>query len=376
MIKLKRTLFCALFLFMTAQSINAYAEYQSTMDKLNQMLDVSGENYFSKAVTMVDSASDSVLMSMFLVNPQSEELITLLEGLDRALARGVKVEIYVNARYNADDWAFLNNYFYASPRKQISINPIGDNHFLYHKLIIVDEKTILEGSLNWLRDYDNDRLEYALLMEDRLLAQKKTLFLHRVKHAKVEMENPDLLWRSKMPWISEQVLNASIPVRALTEDNMIWKLIDKKEYDLFDGYLILVFQAAIAAKATFEVNYEDLAYGLSLGKFKEKKQRKKVYRLLVKLQKRGLVDIKSHNNEQTEVSLVASDSPSFNVPIDIVSSDFVRSSGYEFKTAYLMCALLNDIYNRTKGLYDEQERDRLKALLAQYTLAPVPPLLK
>lgn len=376
MFKYKSFFFVLLTIFSLSYSINAYASYQQTMDKLNQILDVSGDNYFIKAVDMIQNAKESVLMSMFLVENESQELMTLLQELDKALERGLEVELYVNARYNADDWAFLNNYFYASPRKAIKIHPVGDNHFLYHKMIIVDEKTILEGSINWSRDYNKDDLEYAIIQQDPLLAQNKILALHHVDHAKKEMENPDLLWRSKMSWIDKSVYEAMVPVRAVTEDDMLFALLDKGDDDLFDLYLMLLYQAALAKDKSFVVEYNELAFGLKLDTYKEKKQKKKVFKAIKKLSKRGMLEILEQSKDSLKVELTALSSPSFAVPIDILAPAFMREFTYEFKTAYLICALLNDIYSRSKDIYTDQQREHLKALLGTYKLAIVPPLLK
>lgn len=372
-----RVWFVVFFLcFSALLSFNAYADYSTTLEKINEVLDVSGDNYFKKAVHMIQHAQESVVMSMFLVEEESEQVMTLLEELNDALARGLKVELYINTRYNADEWAFLNNYFYASPRKAIDIYPVGENHFLHHKLIIIDEKTVLEGSINWSRDYDKDKLEYALLVEDELLAQNKILYLHQVNHAKYDMENKDLLWRSQMAWIKPSVVDAKVPARVLTEDDLVWKMIERQEYDNFDLYLMLLHHAALVKSSELDINYSDLAYGLKINNLKEKKQKKIIYKKLRKLQKMALLKIESHNKTKTKVRLAYFDLPSFTVPLDILAPDFVRLSTYEFKTAYLMCALLNDIYNRTKDLYTQEQREHLKTLLGSYKLAPIPPVIK
>jgi len=87
-------------------------------------------------------------MSMYIIRPLKKGPVKLLlRDLEEALARGVNVEIYLNSKFDYP-WGKpfkLDAAFDYLEEKGANIYIAGHNYRLHDKLIIVDNRYVVEG---------------------------------------------------------------------------------------------------------------------------------------------------------------------------------------------------------------------------------------
>ncbi len=67
-----------------------------------RVADISDRKYEPAVIELLDSAERSIIISMYILKPSSAPVALLIKDLTEALQRGVKVEIYLNTRFQSD----------------------------------------------------------------------------------------------------------------------------------------------------------------------------------------------------------------------------------------------------------------------------------
>ena len=133
-----------------------------------QVMDISDRKYEKSVISLLDNAEESIIMSMYIINPLAKGPVMLLvRDLGEALDRGVRVEIYLNSRFNFN---FEGKRHIKEPLVRLQemgakIYPVSSNYRLHYKLIIVDGRYVVEGSVNWSVSALKSNYESAVLID-------------------------------------------------------------------------------------------------------------------------------------------------------------------------------------------------------------------
>ena len=68
-----------------------------------KVADISDRKYEPAVIDLLDSASQSIVISMYILKPSTAPVALLVKDLTEALQRGVKVEIYLNTCFQSDN---------------------------------------------------------------------------------------------------------------------------------------------------------------------------------------------------------------------------------------------------------------------------------
>ena len=71
--------------------------------------DISDRKYENAVIEVIDNAKSSIYVSVFVVSAEVDRVKKLLEGIERAIGRGVKVEFWVNTNRVSGDRYILAN---------------------------------------------------------------------------------------------------------------------------------------------------------------------------------------------------------------------------------------------------------------------------
>ena len=344
-----------------------------------KMVEVSNQKYFEKARLLIKEAKESVSFSMFMVMPASAEVLALIADVDVALARGVSVKIYVNTRYTLDGWVYLTKHYYGVDRTKLQIFPLAENHFLFQKLIIIDKRYLLEGSVNWSKDSLKENFEFAILIDSPDLANERAQFLESLPHANDRQGKGYLQWRSVLRGVAKEKVLMDIPTRLLTDRKYFNHMLENNN-DCLNAYLLLNSARTLSGEDVFEVDLDALAQGLNLPKAASQKLKtKRINSVLKDLEKQyKLLNVKSRSNNSILINMKTIDEDFYQVPVDIGTLEFVSRSPVEFKTAYLVYAFFNKIYSEAEASKCLKYLEQLSqcSRFKKYAICAVPPILK
>jgi HKD family nuclease len=151
--------------------------------------DISDRAYQRAVITLLDSAEESIVISMYIIKPtKGGPIALLLNDLIEALDRGVTVEIYQNGKYRPQeilDPSDEKKAFDALREKGALVYKADTNYLLHDKLIIVDSRYVIEGSANWSVSALKSNFESNTLIDSYGLAEVK---LERLRNLPLENE--------------------------------------------------------------------------------------------------------------------------------------------------------------------------------------------
>lgn len=263
---LKRVLVASGLLLLTLISL-AFADDLQNKSYPATVTDISDRAYEKAVIELLDNAKSSIVMSMYMLKPAEAGPVRLLvRDLEEALDRGVSVEIYLNIRPD-----------HGMPPSDIMIQPLqslikkGGKIYkftphtrLHDKLIIVDERFVVEGSMNWSVAAIKSNYESAVLIDSPGLAKVKLIRLRNFPlegDEKEEKPRPDRpkglkpLPEGAIVGVSKELLNNKDYFAAML----------KAQADrTMDMYLLLLAEAARTNEKEFFVSLEDMAVALGM----------------------------------------------------------------------------------------------------------------
>lgn len=140
--------------------------------------DISDRVYQGQVYALLDGAQSSIVLSMYLIRPGEDPkhpVNRLLEDLLEARKRGVEVTIYLNTKFkNRNPLKVVEDPWFDRLRKAgVAIHLISPVRRLHDKLVIVDRRSVVEGSTNWSVSAIAENLESATIIESSELAEAK-----------------------------------------------------------------------------------------------------------------------------------------------------------------------------------------------------------
>jgi len=176
-----------------------------------EVRDISGNKYFEAVHLAFQNAETSIYVAMYEmhINPdrKSGPHYRLIQDLINALKRGVKVKVYLDRSESTDqdtreivihDGSAIA---YAMLRDAgVDVRYVVPSQRLHAKLIVVDERTVVDGSANWSYSALTDNAESTSMIISQQYAVLKLQWIWSLKVQK-DQGNPDSakkLWRDRM----------------------------------------------------------------------------------------------------------------------------------------------------------------------------------
>ena len=246
------------------------------------------DNYFIKLDSLIKNSQHSVLVSMPVISweEKNSDVLKILRTLAHAKNRGVDVSVYLDYSSVKDIIQGGSLYRAVDFLKKAKINTFFDypSAHINNRIVIIDKEIILGGSIVWSDSIKNN-FETVFLVHST--AKAKTLFQEIVS----------------IPTISDpfQERNenfAYIPASFFKRSGALRKMLDKNDEKSLDVYLSLIrdFDGKIV-----DTDFKKLAESSGISKrIKRKMRRRKITRLLKKLEKTyNVIEISNKNKKVT-----------------------------------------------------------------------------
>ena len=227
-----------------------------------RVADASDRAYEPTAIWLIDQARASIALSMYLVREADDDrhpVNRLLKDLLEARQRGVAVTIYLNTKFKGADPAAIARTPWLSRLTEAGADVIAlpSGRRLHDKLLIVDERYVLEGSTNWSVEALQANHESNTLIDSPDLARIKRI---RLRHLPPSAEAPTATPPAAAP-VPETI---AIPAAALDREGLLTRLVAGNDERAFDAWLWLLREAATQASWECFINLEEMGEDLGL----------------------------------------------------------------------------------------------------------------
>ena len=144
-----------------------------------QIRDISDRVYQGQVYRLFDEARSSIVISMYVLKPgeqPSHPVNRLLEDLLEARGRGVEVTIYLNTKFEGlmkADQVTVGPWFDRLKKAGVVLRLVSPVRRMHDKLIVIDRRIVVEGSMNWSVSAITDNFESATIIESPELAASK-----------------------------------------------------------------------------------------------------------------------------------------------------------------------------------------------------------
>lgn len=226
-----------------------------------KVLEASDRSYSGAVLPLLDQAREAIVISFYLIEPDDQAsadhpVNRLLEALLRARQRGVRVKIYLNTnfRFRPKTEVGAGKYFERLLEAGVELTTLLPRQRLHDKLIVIDTRYVVEGSMNWSVSALVSNRESVSVIDSPAHAQKK---LQRIEPLALPPPPPRTPKRNLEPDraflpVPEKV---EIPV-ALFEKNRLPRMLRESDARTMDLYLTLLGQAAAWGKPEFDLDLE------------------------------------------------------------------------------------------------------------------------
>lgn len=313
--------------------------------------DVSDRGYEAAVIDLLDNATESIVISMYIMSPAEKGPVAfLINDLIEALDRGVSVVIYLNTKFSQrhTEPSFSEKPFQLLREKGAVIRPVSNTYMLHDKLIIVDSRYVVEGSANWSISAMKNNFESTTLIDSPELAGEK---LERLKRLPLEseriarIENIQAFKEAYSSPIEGAVkVNASL----LEDKNLLPRMVRYQDDRTMNAYLLLLARGQNppegVTKGVSPVFLVDMASELSMPEgWSDQYKRIAVTKILRKLQdKYGLIDVTVQYGKEAQVTLKELEGASFSVKGEFFNPEYLSSTRSRTKYVYLIKALLQE----------------------------------
>jgi hypothetical protein len=138
---------------------------------------IDNRAYGNAVLQAIDNAKDSVYVAMYAMYLQLGEAANpalLVNALIAAKNRGVEVKVYLD---NTPDNAQGNQAAYKLLKDAgVEVYSIASAYKLHAKLIIIDDRIVIDGSSNWTQEAIENNFESDLLVDNGDVAKKEEAF--------------------------------------------------------------------------------------------------------------------------------------------------------------------------------------------------------
>ena len=278
-----------------------------------QVADASDRAYQPLAIHLIDHAASSIVLAMYYLKEGENgrhPVSLLLNDLREAAQRGVKVEVYLNRRFPNEIVETLDTPWLARLREAgVTVTGLTPSRRWHGKLLIVDERYVLEGSTNWSVEALKTNGESNTLIDSPQLARQKLALIRTwgTPAPEAPMEPP------VAPPTPEVV---AVPTAWLKKGGVMTQMVTRDDERGFDVLLLLLRQAAVEGATAFPVDITRL--GLESGVPPTQataRIRLEMLRVLRRLQRRySILTIKANPTRDAWVALKLPAGPVAEIP--------------------------------------------------------------
>jgi len=230
--------------------------------------DISDRGYEEAVIELIDNAEESVVIGMYHISTRlkaNNPVKLLLNDLVEAEERGAEVRIYLNTKFPDVSYEELigKDEFKRLEDVGCEVYFIPQGRKLHDKVVIVDRRYVVEGSMNWSIIALRNNFESATLIDSPELAEEKIARLERIYQIQKEKEEPGE--RVRTPLYVDSIIERIEIKKALIEDERYFPgMLKASDHRVMDLYLILAAYSQKLGKPKFFLNLEDAGLGLGL----------------------------------------------------------------------------------------------------------------
>ena len=267
---------------------------------------------------------------------ETNPVFQILSALAAARSRGVNVRVKLNRYfdYTAGETLPLARSLAAVEylkSKEIEVVFAPSAHRLHDKVIVIDRRWVIEGSMNWTQTALRNNWESATLIDSAAYAREKLKRMRRIPSGADSV--PDAL--------GDEGPLLSIPAGLMTEKKYFPDLLRRKDERIFEAYLWFLKEEALSGKKIHELDDPALEKIFRLDPAKGKENnRREALRLLKKLSKRGYLEFERSRPGApalVRLRLLKFSSPkTFSLPLAYFEDDFPRRLSFAGEFVYLL----------------------------------------
>jgi phosphatidylserine/phosphatidylglycerophosphate/cardiolipin synthase-like enzyme len=306
-----------------------------------KVADISDRQYEPAIIELLDSASQSIIISMYILNPSTAPVALLVKDLTEALQRGVKVEIYLNTRFQSGNDFELGSYFKALQKAGAVLYLVSSHRRLHDKLIIVDERFVVDGSTNWSVAALKDNYESAVIIDSPEIARQK---LTRMRNFLLAGEEENVK-RPDRPVVKPELPDIlNIPRVFLEEKKYFSRMLTNQDERAITAYLLLIAESTRQDSDEFFLNLEDFAKELRMpASWTDSAKRRQIIKTLKKLNSRyRLIKADFTHGKDAWITLEKLPGAGFVVSSGIFRPGYLAGISSSAKAVLLISALLED----------------------------------
>lgn len=116
------------------------------------------DNCGKKIISLIDSADDDIVVSMYIFTHQG-----IRDALIRAQQRGVHISVLIDKKQSKGRWAVDDELRHAG----IEILYYDTPYIMHHKFMVIDNKYVVTGSMNWSWSGDTNNNENFVIINDK-----------------------------------------------------------------------------------------------------------------------------------------------------------------------------------------------------------------
>ncbi|MBU4140429.1 MAG: hypothetical protein KKA80_00855 [Candidatus Omnitrophica bacterium] len=332
-----------LTLFLIPQPLCARQDFRSA-----QVKDISDRAYEPAVIALLDGAKESIVISMYNISlgtKQRNPIRLLLEDLLEARQRGVEVTLYLNTRFrniDKDPMQLIENpAFEKLQNTGCTIHLMPPNFRLHDKLIVVDDRYVVEASTNWSISALRDNFESATLIDSPSLAEIK---LSRLKAFPLTPGKPQP--KPKQPhralYIENLPANITVSKPLLTDKIYLPRMLTRQDSRSMDLYLLLLAHSQTIGREGFFIDMEAMATSLGMpASWSDSALRRQVIRSLKKLKDNyHLINVRFFHSKDAWVELVHIPADTFIVSSEIIKPNSEKKISMRLKFLLLVKTLL------------------------------------
>lgn len=308
-----------------------------------KVADISDRGYEPAVIELLDSAKQSIVISMYILSPSTAPVALLVKDLTEALERGVKVEIYLNTRFQSGNDFELGVHLKALQKSGAMLYLVSSHRRLHDKLIIVDEKFVVDGSTNWSVSALKNNYESAVIIDSPEIARVKLTrmrnFLLAGEEGKDDDKRPD---RPVVKPVLPDIIR--IPSAFVEKKEYLSRMLTSQDERAITAYLLLIAESARQNKDEFFLNLEDFARELRLpAAWTDTAGRRQVIKTLKKLRSRyRLIKADFTHGKDAWIKLEKLPGGDFIAGSGIFAPDYLAGISSSGKAVLLINALLED----------------------------------
>ncbi|MBU4342534.1 MAG: hypothetical protein KKG21_00820 [Candidatus Omnitrophica bacterium] len=307
-----------------------------------RVADISDRSYEPAIIELLDNAKESIIISMYVISTDPAPIKLLLNDLSEALGRGVTVEIYLNTRFETTDHLKLTAPLKGLEKKGARIYLASPYHMLHDKLIIVDQRYVVEGSTNWSVSALKANYESATIIDSPDLAQEKTIRVRNILLVGMEGKGGDVERVDRPKAKAPLPDTIEIPLVLLEEKKYFPAMRKTGANRSISAYLLLMRESARIGKNQFFLDLEGFAVELRMPEaWSDTAKRRQVIKTLKKLtNKYGLITATFTHGKDAYIKLIELPGDTFTSSSSIFDPEILAKTSPTLKTVLLMEALL------------------------------------